>query len=1101
MRFDNSNADGERSTASARSEPPTDGLSDERVPGDVHSTLPLPSDCFGTLPSSPQAASSEKVTAEVDPMSTMPPTDTDRFATVHGGVDRTQPERPRPSPARVGSYEILETLGRGGMGIVYKARQANLNRIVALKMILAGSGASADDLARFQAEAEAVAKLQHPNIVQVYEVGQHEDRPFFSLEFVEGGCLSTQLKRTPQTPELAARLTATLARAIFAAHQKGIVHRDLKPANVLVTLDGTPKIADFGLAKQVDGDSQRTQSGVIVGTPSYMAPEQAAGDIHRISPATDQYAIGAILYELLTGRPPFQGSNAIDTIAQVIADEPVPPTQLLPKIPRDLEVICLKCLEKDPERRYADCEALAADLDRWQSGESIDARPPQTLERTWKWMRRRPAQAALVGVSGVAVATVVLAALMYGQHYREKFERVQYLDGLRERIAGTLAAAEKHEAAERWNDASVELTGALRALEAQPDLKAPELLDEIRGRLRKVQVQLADQSDRAEIRRRRETFLAHRDDALFHETLFTGIDAKVNRDKSRASAQSALELYPSGIDADRKKLKPDEADELTAGIYELTLLWADDEAAAGDFDKASTLLDRAEALGSRFGIDADAVRTRRARYAALRHGETSADSETPTTPKLALDWFLQSLDRYRTGQLDAAKQACAEVLRRQPSHFWARYVQSLCDLRGGRWAEAKAGFTVCVQRRPDFLWANVLRGFASSELGVKHKEPTEFVAAEDDYRLALASSSDLALRYAALVNRGVLFVRLARWDEALADLKGATTTNPDGYQAYSNLSQAYQGQGRLDDALAACEDAIRRAPQTALLYENRARLNLLRADRAAAAADFESALEKTKADAGRRAGLLVELGKLRHGAATFESALDCYDRAIALEPAFVLAHRLKAETLLALERPTEAAESLDRVLALDKSPRADVFQARGLLYAGIRKYPKAIEMYTQALQRDPGDRKIRLLRGWTYLLVEAAPLAGDDFDICLKARPDDPDPRVGRGRALAKLAATKEALADAMKAEANPALTDRVSLFPACVERRRSGSARGVSGPRAPASDDRGRGVAAREAGVVLGRPGREGSGPRRSAARSELRSAVGPNRTGKVTR
>jgi eukaryotic-like serine/threonine-protein kinase len=1012
----------------AESKRPTDRLSEDRLLGDVHSTLPfLPSD-------------SEKPTAEVDPMSTMPPDAADRIATVPVNVGRTRRTRPEPALTRVGSYEILETLGRGGMGIVYKARQANLNRFVALKMILAGSGASAEDLARFQAEAEAVAKLQHPNIVQVYEVGQHEDRPFFSLEFVDGGCLSSKLKRTPQTPEFAAQLTATLARAIHAAHKKGIIHRDLKPANILLTEGGTPKIADFGLAKEVDGDSQRTQAGVIVGTPSYMAPEQAAGDIHRISPATDQYSVGAILYELLTGRPPFQGANAIDTVAQVVADEPVPPTRLLPRIPRDLEVICLKCLQKDPQRRYADCEALAADLDRWQAGESIHARPPQAIERTWKWMRRRPAQAALIGVSGVALATVVLAALMYGQHYREKFERVQYLDGLRARIAGTLIAAEKHEAAARWDDASVELTGALRALESQPDLQAPELLDEIRGRLAKVQERRADQSDRAEVRRRRETFLAHQDDALFHETLFTGIDAKVNRDKSRASAQSALELYGltdgtdlSRIDGDRKKLKPEEADELTAGSYELTLLWADDEASAGEFAKATALLDRAAALGSHFGIDADSIQMRRTRVEALRRGESSIGTETPTTPKLALDWFLLSLDRYRTGQLEAAKQACAEVLRRQPAHFWARYVQSLCDLRGGRWAEAKAGFTVCVNRRPDFLWANVLRGFASSELGVKHKEATEFAAAEDDYRLALATSMDPALRYAALVNRGVLFVRLARWDEALADLTDATTANPDGYQAYSNLSQAYQGQGRLDEALAASDDAIRRAPQTALLYENRARLHLLRADRTAAAVDFESALEKTKADAGRRAGLLVELGKLRHVARNFDAALDCYDRALALDPAFVLAHRLKAETLLALERPTEAADSLDRVLTLDKSPRADVFQARGLLYAGLRKHPKAIEMYTQALQRDPNDLKIRLLRGWTYLLVEAAPLAGEDFDVCLKARPDDPDPRVGRGRALAKLAATKEAIADARKAEANPKLTDRLRYHLACL--------------------------------------------------------------------
>ena len=1053
MNFDTLPINGDRPATPIEYDPVTEPLTDIERPVDEHSTLPFPAGFSPPVrsdapPATAETPTAKTPTAEVDPMSTMVPEKTDRCGT------RKQPKRParsdrtREAIPRIGGYEILDTLGRGGMGIVYKARQASLKRVVALKMILAGADASFEDLFRFQAEAEAVAKLQHPNIVQVYEVGQHDGRPYFSLEFVEGGPLNSKLKRTPQTPDYAARLTATLARAIHAAHKKGIIHRDLKPANILVTLDGTPKITDFGLAKEIDNDSQKTRNGDIVGTPSYMAPEQAAGDIRRLGPATDQYALGAILYELLTGRPPFQGATPLDTVAQVLSGDLLPPSRLLPKVPRDLEVICLKCLAKEPERRYADCEALAADLDRWKAGEPILARPPQTTERTWKWMRRRPAQAALVGVSGVALATVVLAALMYGQHYREKFDRIQHLDGLRDKVAGTLIAAQKHETAERWDDAEVELTGAMSTLESQSDLDAPELLDEIRGRLRKVQDKKADRSDIAETHQRDETFLARHDDAIFHETLFTGLDAKVNREKSRASARSALNLYgfAHGVElvrlqGDCRKLTAEETQELASGCCELLLLLAEGDASAGDFDAALRLLDRADSLAVRFGIDQGAVGSRRTRFASLRKGETPANSEAAATPKLALDWFLLSLDRYRSGQLDSAKQACAETLRRQPSHFWARYVQSLCDLRGGRWAEAKAGLTVCANRRPDFLWANVLRGFASSELGVKHKEATEFAAAEDDCRLALDKSSDPALRYAAFVNRGVLFVRLERYDDAIADLREATKTNPDGFQAYSNLSQAFQGLGKLDEALVALDDAVRRAPQTALLYENRARLHLLRKDRPAAARDFEAALDKTSADSPHRPGLLVELGKLRHVARKFDEALECYDEALGLEPKFVLAHRLKAETLLALERPGLAAESLDRVLKLDKSPKADVFQARGLLLAGQRKYPKALEMYTQALQREPGDYKIRLLRGWTYLLVEAAPLAGEDFDVCIKARPDDPDPRIGRGRALAKMGAVKEATADALKAEASAGLTDRQRYHLACLYSQIAGTA------------------------------------------------------------
>src|SRR5665213_3615278 len=253
----------------------------------------------------------------------------------------------------IGDYELLDELGRGGMGVVYKARQSKLNRLVALKMILAGEYAGEKELARFRTEAEAVARLQHPNIVQIFEVGEHDGHPYFSLEFVDGGSLAQKLDGTPLPPQQAARLVETLARAMHAAHQAGVVHRDLKPANVLLTADGTPKITDFGLAKKLDADAGQTQSGAIMGTPSYMAPEQAGGKSNEIGPAADTYAMGAILYECLTGRPPFKASTPLDTVLQVVSDEPAPPRKLQSKTPRDLETICLKCLQKAPSKRYA----------------------------------------------------------------------------------------------------------------------------------------------------------------------------------------------------------------------------------------------------------------------------------------------------------------------------------------------------------------------------------------------------------------------------------------------------------------------------------------------------------------------------------------------------------------------------------------------------------------------------------------------------------------------------------------------------------------------------------------------------------------------------
>jgi eukaryotic-like serine/threonine-protein kinase len=313
----------------------------------------------------------------------------------------------------IAGYELLGVLGHGGMGVVYKARQTALGRVVALKMVRGGGHACEADLARFRAEAQAIARLQHPNLVQVYEVGEYQGEPWFSMEYVAGGSLHDQIDGKPQPPRQAAELARTLALALHAVHRQGVVHRDLKPANVLLTADGTPKVMDFGLAKSLDGEAGPTVTGRVLGTPSYMAPEQARGHGWLIGPATDVYALGAVLYELLTGRPPFQGESAWDTIQQVTSQEPVPPRRLQPKVPRDLETACLKCLEKDPKKRYASAEALADDLGRFLAGEPTKARPVGRLERAAKWARRRPAAAALLAVSALALLALTGGGLAY----------------------------------------------------------------------------------------------------------------------------------------------------------------------------------------------------------------------------------------------------------------------------------------------------------------------------------------------------------------------------------------------------------------------------------------------------------------------------------------------------------------------------------------------------------------------------------------------------------------------------------------------------------------------------------------------------------------
>jgi WD40 repeat protein len=324
---------------------------------------------------------------------------------------QAQPEAAGPTPLNVAvpGYEILGTLGRGGMGVVYQARQTKLGRLVALKMILSGAHADEADLGRFRTEAEAIARLQHPNIVQIHEIGEHGGLPFFSLEFCAGGSLEKKLSGTPLPPQEAAALVEMLARAMQAAHEKGVIHRDLKPANVLLAEDGTPKITDFGLAKKLD-EAGQTASGAVMGTPSYMAPEQAGGKSTTIGPLCDVYALGAILYECLTGRPPFKAATTLDTLLQVMSDEPVPPTQLQPKTPRDLETICLKCLHKEPAKRYPSAAALADDLRRFQNGEAITARPVGRLERAGKWVRRnRAISSAAAGVTVTLVAGLIVS--------------------------------------------------------------------------------------------------------------------------------------------------------------------------------------------------------------------------------------------------------------------------------------------------------------------------------------------------------------------------------------------------------------------------------------------------------------------------------------------------------------------------------------------------------------------------------------------------------------------------------------------------------------------------------------------------------------------
>jgi serine/threonine protein kinase/Tfp pilus assembly protein PilF len=389
------------------------------------------------------------------------------------GAGTKSPESGLP---QIEGYDVERLLGYGGMGVVYRARHLKLKRTVALKMLLAGAYARRQDLVRFQREAEAVAALRHPNIVQIFGVGDLHGRPYFTMELLEGGSLAQSLAGAPQPARSGVALVEALAQAVQVAHNEGIVHRDLKPANVLLTADGTPKITDFGLARRLESDENLTFSGARVGTPSYMAPEQAAGNSGEVGPATDVYALGAILYEMLTGRPPFRAETPSETERQVIAEEPAAPSRLNARIPRDIETICLKCLSKDPQRRYTTAAALIDDLQRFQRGDPISARRPGSWERVRRWLRRHPSFAAFVGISVLFAALLASAMVWLGVQQSRR----------RHAIEADLQEINRLQQQALWNDAEVAIQRAEARLNEGGNGDLRQRLEQVRSDLELV---------------------------------------------------------------------------------------------------------------------------------------------------------------------------------------------------------------------------------------------------------------------------------------------------------------------------------------------------------------------------------------------------------------------------------------------------------------------------------------------------------------------------------------------------------------------------------------------------------------------------------------
>ncbi len=1026
-------------------------------------------------------------------------------------------------------YELLEELGRGGMGVVYKARDQKLSRLVALKMVLPDR-VDSETLARFRGEAEAVARLMHPNIVQIYEVNEWRAEggppiPYCALEFIEGGSLDRVIENTPQSARDSAVLIRQLADAIHAAHQKNIVHRDLKPSNVLLVREETPqpdpsrsglsrsplrglipKIADFGLAKRLDVDSAQTQAGSILGTPYYMAPEQAEGRIQAIGPWTDVYALGAILYELLTGRVPFKGRTAWDTLSLVRLQEPVPPRQLQPGLPRDLETICLKCLRKSPGARYLTARELADDLGRYLDHKPILARPTGRIERLVKWARRSPFRAAaLVATLGCFIA---LTAFLYdrkelaerevklvekeadlsreqAQRERQQAELArralaeqQRIEGARTRFVALFTKADNRAGSARrgdkaaWGNVERDLAAALELVREEPTLTNDPLLQTATRLHARAQGELKATEERERVRSQLTELRRKHGDAVFFITLFSGLEMTDSFDKVRAAVREGLASFglttegdgPPRIDP--RFFEKDEPRTILELCYELVLLDAEVLARSsrpGELQakqqqrlrQALALLDRADRLGLKTRIALE----RRADFLEQLNEKVKAGeirvAARELSPSTSADFFLLGLDRYfdhmrsrDEKDLKEAGHLLGNALREQPEHFGALYLLAACQVQERKFHDARRNLSTCLALRPDFLWPHLLRGFASMELG----RPEELAQAEADFDTILRNPPDTTAQYVALVNRGVLGVRRGLWQRAVDDFEEAIRIRPDAFAAYVNLAKAHthrldrtawqehllqlgaaspgltevllmeRRRGAYLEGVGALDRGIERRKDVAVLFQERGRLHLLLGNRKEAARDIAAAIRLAPAASVALANDLIELGRLLHAGKEYQTALVAFEAVLQLKPDLALAHRLKAQTLLALDRYQEAGAALDLYLehvprpagnrqAEEKRQQSESHKARGLIHAHNRDQRAAIASYTQALQleRDP---ELLLLRGWGYLMTAAPRLALADFEELLELRPDSGEALLGRADARVKLGDWKQALDD-----------------------------------------------------------------------------------------
>ena len=916
----------------------------------------------------------------------------------------------------VPGYDILGELGRGGMGVVYRAKQRGLGRMVALKMILGGANVNPEDIARFELEARAVGSMTHPNIVQVYEVSEFQGAPFFSLEFVDGGPLDSKLKSEPQPAEWCAQMMLQLSRGMAYAHSMQIIHRDLKPANVLITKDGIGKIADFGLAKKMDADDGKTRAGSIMGTPSYMPPEQASGETADIGPLADIYSLGAMFYEFLTGKPPFRGTTLLQTLEDVRNKEPVAPNILVPSVPLDLQTICLKCLEKDKAKRYPTADELADDIERFIKGEPILARPVSLYTKTLKWAKRNQAKAALIAVSAVAAVTIFIGAITAAIMIRnssikemaardavdEKNKAIALeLDGIRNETTPALISAKTLFDEKKFEEAKDVLGKVVAKTSGKDPLEeifksANELLTQTEARIKAT----TDMS----------LFSKHYDDALFHSS-----DAMGNRMEARESSISeavkGLSLVGINYIEDKEyKLKlPDhlsgaEKKHLTDEALELAVILARRNAmplpdiSAEDLKKRS--LESLEIMEKTRGfakenhifhlIKGDLLKT----LSQLPEAQAEFEKAKTIAPERASEFFFLGLGAFNQNDYAAAQDFFEKAVRKDPDMFWANFLTAVCQVRQEQFAAARASLTSCIATRPNLGPAYLVRGIVDGKLmrGKTSATESDYSEAFEDFRKAEKYGIP---KFDVLVNEGNLFFEMNKFKDAQKNFEEAVKLKPNDPRGINNLALCYRKEGKNVEAIELFTKNIKANPISGDSYHWRglAYLDLQPKEIQKATEDFIQAGNLRYLNKDKIEDYLIA-AELFYSTKNFEKALPLCNLAVQLNPSNSLSHLLKAKILLELNKFAESKTAFDDYFATH-DPKKDspldpqAYKGRGICQRALNLLGPALSDLSRSAAMLPDDTQSRVRRA--MLLVSAwKDLAQDDFTMVLASKDAEP---------------------------------------------------------------------------------------------------------------